>query len=300
MFIRYRTKGIFIKKEDRGEADQLFTIYTGGFGKLKVLGKGIRKIKSKLRSGAEIFFLSEIEFIQGKNYKTMTDAILLEKFSDMRDNLKRLAIACRISEVLDSLVRGQEVDQEIWQLLNESFEKLNNLKIENSLKIVYYYFLWNLFSILGYNAELYNCVLCRKKLVPNKLYFSPQEGGAICEKCFQKTNPVVDFGHPDEVGIIRPSPVVEFGQVSRRKRDTYNAKGSPNFTTGPSRSKIHYGAKKIEPEVIKILRLIIKRDWKILSKLKMEEDLKKSLKFVSENQLFHLTSNLTGVGPLSS
>jgi len=250
MFIRYRTKGIFIKKEDRGEADQLFTIYTGGFGKLKVLGKGIRKIKSKLRSGAEIFFLSEIEFIQGKNYKTMTDAILLEKFSDMRDNLKRLAIACRISEVLDSLVRGQEVDQEIWQLLNESFEKLNNLKIENSLKIVYYYFLWNLFSILGYNAELYNCVLCRKKLVPNKLYFSPREGGVICQKC------------SDAVGTK--------------------------------------GAKKIEPEVIKILRLIIKRDWKILSKLKMEEDLKKSLKFVSENQLFHLTSNLTGVGPPSS
>lgn len=272
MFIRYRTKGMFIKKEDRGEADQLFTIYTGGFGKLKVLGKGIRKIKSKLRSGAEIFFLSEIEFIQGKNYKTITDAILLEKFSDMRDNLKRLAIACRISEVLNNLVRGQEVDQEIWQLLNESFEKLNNLKIENcKLKIVYYYFLWNLFSILGYNAELYNCVLCQKKLVPNKLYFSPQEGGAICEKCFQKANPVVDFGHPDEVGIIRRS-----------------------------RSKIHYGAKKIEPEVIKILRLIIKRDWKVLSKLKMEDDLKKSLKFVSENYLFHLISNLTGVRPLSS
>ncbi|MBU4299449.1 DNA repair protein RecO [Patescibacteria group bacterium] len=249
MFEHYRTKGIFIKKEDRGESDQLFTIYTGGFGKLKVLGKGIRKITSKLRSGAEIFFLSEIEFIQGKNYRTLTDAIVLEKFSDMRDNLKRLAIACRISEVLDNLVRGQEVDQEIWQLLNESFEKLNNLKIdptlsrippsgknllnpaesEGKLKIVYYYFFWNLFSILGYQPELFNCVVCQKKLLPKNLYFNPKEGGVLCEKCF---------------------------------------------------AKIKKGL-EVEPEVIKILRLILERDWQILARLKVTNSEEKSLNLIS-------------------
>ena len=76
MFLNYRTKGFIFKKEDRGEADQLFTIYTKDFGKLEILGKAIRKISSKLRSGAETFYLSEIEFIQGKTYKTLTDAIL--------------------------------------------------------------------------------------------------------------------------------------------------------------------------------------------------------------------------------
>lgn len=46
MFVHYRTQGLFIKEEDRGEANQLFTIFTKDFGKLEILGKAIRKISS--------------------------------------------------------------------------------------------------------------------------------------------------------------------------------------------------------------------------------------------------------------
>lgn len=242
MFNRYRTKGIIIKKEDTGEADQLLTIYTKDFGRLEILGKGIRKIKSKLRSAAEIFYLSEIEFIQGRGYKTLTDAILIKRFSNLRKDLKRLALAYRISEICDNLVRGEEKDEKIWQLLIEAFEKLNNLSLVIShLSLLYYYFLWNFLSFLGYQPELFNCSLCQKKLIPDKLYFSPKEGGVICEKCFGKT-----------------------------KKEL-----------------------KIEPEVIKILRLILKRDWKILSRLKIEDSYQKSLKVVSAGYLSYINSFLS-------
>lgn len=245
MFEHYRTKGIIIKKEDRGEADQLLTIYTKDFGRLEILGKGIRKIKSKLRSGAEIFYLSEIEFIQGRGYKTLTDAILVKKFENLRKDLKKLALAYKIAEDLDNLVKGEEPDENIWQLLNECFIILNNWKIENSLKIIYYYFLWNLLPFLGYQPELFNCVLCQKKLIPVNLYFNPKEGGVICEKCSAKTK-----------------------------------KGL-----------------KIEPEVVKILRLILKRDWDILSRLKIEEPEERTLKVISSAYLAYM--NLTEVGSLS-
>ena len=89
MFFKYRTQGFILKKEDRGETDQLFTIFTRDFGKLEVLGKAIRKISSKLRSGMEIFYLSEIEFIQGKTYKTLTDIFLIKKFQNLRKNWRK-------------------------------------------------------------------------------------------------------------------------------------------------------------------------------------------------------------------
>lgn len=187
MFIHYRTRGFVLKKINRGEADQLFTIYTEDFGKLEILGKAIRKIKSKLRSGLEPFYLSEIEFIQGKGYKTLTDVVLIEKFGNIRRNLKRLKAAYRISDVLDDLIRNQEPDEKIWQLLAEVFEKLNSLKIENcKLEIVYYYFFWNFLSLLGYQPQLRDCSLCQKKLSFGKLYFSPKEKGIICPDCFKK------------------------------------------------------------------------------------------------------------------
>ena len=110
MFIHYRSQGFILKKENLSESDQLFTIYTEDFGKLEILGKAIRKIKSKLRSGADIFYLSDIEFIQGKTHKTLTDAIVIEKFENLRKHLKRLQIAYKIAEVFDELVKGQEKD----------------------------------------------------------------------------------------------------------------------------------------------------------------------------------------------
>ncbi|MBI2041661.1 MAG: recombination protein O N-terminal domain-containing protein, partial [Candidatus Nealsonbacteria bacterium] len=87
MAVHYRTEGIFLKKSDRAESDELFFVYTKDFGGLKVLGKAIRKITSKLKGGAQPFYLSEIEFIQGKTYKTLTDAVLIESFQNIRKDL---------------------------------------------------------------------------------------------------------------------------------------------------------------------------------------------------------------------
>ena len=249
MAVYYRTQGFIVKKTDRGEADQLFTIYTKDFGKLEILGKAIRKIKSKLRGGIELFYLSEIEFIQGKTYKTLTDAILIDKFENLRKSLRKLAIAYKISEVLDNLVKGQEPDESLWNLLNETFQKLNTSGTRRAgvkpitYNLIYHYFLWNLLSILGYQHELYNCAICQKKLIPEKLYFSSKEGGIICQSCFKK------------IKLGKPSQILQ------------------NKT---------WAGKEVKPETVKILRIILEKNWLTLSKLKIEKDFLKELASISK------------------
>lgn len=188
-FIHYRTEGIILKKENRGENDQLFTIYTKDFGKLEILGRAIRKISSKLRADVELFYISEIEFIQGKAYKTLTDAIAIGKLLNLRKDLERLGLAQAISDLLNDFLKGEERDERIWELLNEVFQKLDDLKFKISVpKLIYYYFLWNFLSLSGYGPELYSCSLCQKKLVPEELYFNQRVGGIICQDCFKKTS----------------------------------------------------------------------------------------------------------------
>jgi len=200
MFVHHRTHGFFIKKENRGEADQLFTVFTRDYGKVEILGKAIRKISSKLKQGAEIFYLSEIEFIQAKTYKTLTDAIPIDKFKDIRKNLKRLKIAHKISGVLDDLIKGQEADRKLWTLLLDVFQRLDNPSLLAShFLLIYYYFLWNFFAVLGYRPRLYNCSACHGKLFPDKLYFNSKEGGVICQVCFLKTK----LGRKMDQGIIK-------------------------------------------------------------------------------------------------
>ncbi len=238
MAVHYRTKGFFITEVDRGESDKLFVVYTKDFGKLKILGRAIRKIKSKLRAGARELCLSEVEFIQGKTHKTLTDTILIDSFPELRKDLEKLKVGFQISNVLDKLVKDEEKDEKIWELLNETFEKLSNYKllIVNN-QLLYHYFLWNLLSLLGYQPELYKCSSCGKELKPFQLCFSPEQGGVVCDRCAEKD-------------LI-----------------------------------------KIEPDTIKILRIILQKDWSVLLKLKVEEKDKELLKTISKDYLSFVLEN---------
>jgi len=187
MFLRYRTLGFVFKKENQGEANQIFKIFTKDFGKIEVLGRGIRKISSKLRSQIDIFYLSEIEFVQGRISKRLTDALLIEKFKNLRKSFKKLSIAYQICAVLDRLIKGEEREERIWNLILKTFHNLDDPNLHlTPLDLHYYYFFWNLISILGHQPELYFCCICQKRVKPEKIYFSEKEGGLVCPLCFRR------------------------------------------------------------------------------------------------------------------
>lgn len=236
MFTHYRTKGFILKKIDRGEADQVLTVYTEKFGKLDIVARSSRKIKSKLRGNTDIFCISEIEFIQGKRNKTLTDAVLIKDFKEIKRYEERLKAAFKISEIISKLVKGQESDEKIWSLLDEVFEKLNNWTIGNS-PIIYHYFLWNFLSILGYRAELYYCSLCQGKIVSEDIFLNIKEGGLICSSCQKELKETV----------------------------------------------------KITPNAVKIARLLLKKEWPILKRLKIDEEDIQAVDFFSNHYLIEYT-----------
>ena len=192
MFIRYRTRAVFFKKENLREADKLFTVYTEKFGKILVLGKSIRKIKSKLAAGAQLFCLSEIEFIQGRAYKTLTDVILINKFEKVLTDYQKLELAYEMSDNLNSFLPLEQKDLKIWQLLLSFLKNFDNFSLncqdscfEKHL-FYYYFFLWNFFSALGYKPQLYSCLICKKRLCGNSFWFLTNHGSIVCKDCFRE------------------------------------------------------------------------------------------------------------------
>jgi DNA repair protein RecO (recombination protein O) len=203
MFFRYRTEAFSFKKEDTGEFDELFSFYTKDFGKIEVLARGIKKMKSKLRGSVDLFTLSKIEFVQGKTFKTLTDALLIERFNSIKKNLFKLKLVFAISDFLDSLLIAQEKDEKIWNLIIETLFLIENSKNEISLlRIYYYYFFWNLVSFLGYKPELYFCFFCQKRIRPNKIYFIPSEGSLVCQSCAKKGENLIKV-EPETIKILR-------------------------------------------------------------------------------------------------
>jgi DNA repair protein RecO (recombination protein O) len=234
MALKYKTRAFIFKKDDLNEADRIFSVFTDDFGRLDIFAKAIRKTASKLRSGIDTFFMSEIEFIQGKNRKTLTDASKIEKFDNIFQDLEKYKIANKIGEVLDNFLKGQEKDKAVFDLLIEIFSKLedNSLKTKNH-QLVYQYFFWNFLSLQGYKSEVNNCAACQSKLNPYNIYFSNKGGGIVCKKC----------------------------------------------------STLDKNSRKINSDVAKILRLIFKKNWQIISKLKVEPSSQKLLEDISENTI---------------
>ena len=233
MISKYRTQGFVFKKDTRAESDQTFAVFTKDFGRLELRAKAIKKITSKLRKDFDIFYFSEIEFIQGRSYKTLTDANKIKKIN-AGENLNKLSVLCRISDVLDMFIKGQEKDDATFDLLVEFLGKLGDAsELLKNHQLVFYYFFWNFISLQGYKIEVDNCAGCRSKLNPENLYFSSKMGGIICSKCLSADS----------------------------------------------------GAKKINSDIVKILRIIFKKDWDIISKLKVEPYSQNLMEDISQNAI---------------
>ena len=61
-----KTIAIVLKRIDYGEADRIVTVLTPDAGKLSLMAKGARRVKSKLAGGIELLSTSEINYIAGK------------------------------------------------------------------------------------------------------------------------------------------------------------------------------------------------------------------------------------------
>jgi len=231
MFIHHRTKGFVLKENERGEADKVFLVFTEDFGQIEVLAKGVRKIKSKLRGNIPLFSISEIEFVQGSVYKTLTDASLIDDFESIGKDLKKAEITSQIAETFTQLIKGEEKDLKIWSLLKETFETLNNSVLASTHRwLIFYYFLWRFFSILGYQPELYQCSFCREELRPEELYFSFR-GGALCPVCSQKQKEVIEV-NVNTIKILREilkRNLIGFLKIKIGEKDQKNLKTISDF-----------------------------------------------------------------------
>ena len=146
-----KTEGIILKAVDQGELDRLLTIYTKEFGKIRVMARGIKKVESKLRYSLEPFSLSQLILVEGRNFKIVKNAVLVNEFASIRKDLKKIKVVYKIIELLDELIIGEEKDENIWDLLIQTFKIIEGSP--TSFSVVFKKFREKLFELLGYDPK---------------------------------------------------------------------------------------------------------------------------------------------------
>ncbi len=115
----FYTPAILLKKTDRAEADQLFSIYTRHRGKVIAVGRGSKKISSKLNGHVQPFAIMNVMVAPGKASDHLAGVEIVTHFSSIRDNFRKIIIASYALELVDKFTKPGQTDIRIFELLEE-------------------------------------------------------------------------------------------------------------------------------------------------------------------------------------
>ncbi|MBR3180791.1 DNA repair protein RecO [Candidatus Saccharibacteria bacterium] len=120
-----RTHAIVLRRTNYGEADRIINFLTEQ-GPVSVIARGVRKEKSKLAGGVELFCMSEITVHKGLNNRLgiLTSAKMLEHYNNIVYKLPELELASFVMKKIGGVAENS-TSSEYFDLLHQILAALN-------------------------------------------------------------------------------------------------------------------------------------------------------------------------------
>lgn len=166
-----RTKAIVLRRTNYAEADRILQLLTPEHGKLSVIAKGVRREKSKLAGGIELFAICDISIIPGKgDMGTLTSSRLDTFYSHIIEEYDRLQFGY---EAIKQVSQTAEVvsDPAFFELLSTTFASLDDVEIND--KVTAAWFWLQLAILLGVGLNLSTDDNGMKLVEESRYNFSP-------------------------------------------------------------------------------------------------------------------------------
>lgn len=146
------TTGAVLARTNYGEADRIVTLLTPDHGKVRVMARGVRKAKSKLAGGIELFSVSDITFARGKGeIGTLVSTRLKTHFGRLLGDIDRTMEAYELIKLLDKSTEDS-CEPEYFELLTELFAALDDIRLPMAL--VRTWFFARLLNLHGFSPDL--------------------------------------------------------------------------------------------------------------------------------------------------
>jgi DNA repair protein RecO (recombination protein O) len=157
---------IVLRRTNYGEADRIVTFLTPA-GKVKAMVKGVRRSKSKLAGGIELFSESTITFLQTSgDLQRIISTRLEEHWDGIIGDLQRMMFGYEAMKILDKIVE-EEADRAYYELLKYTLSALGDVELD--LRLVEIWFYLRLLDQVGHTPNL-NTDKNGKKLNAESLY----------------------------------------------------------------------------------------------------------------------------------
>jgi DNA repair protein RecO (recombination protein O) len=184
-----KSEAVILKMFNWSESSRTVVFFTRDFGKLPLVDKGGRSLKSK-RGRLLRFARLEITFYSSQKESNgyISDCEMLKSYSlEAEGSLGRLAYASAACELLYLLLPERESHPSLYAYLLTFLQKVQDVDKHN-LTAVFLTFFLRTMSQLGYHPSLAYCAGCGKEaegfvLPGDRALFSPQRGGLVCPSC---------------------------------------------------------------------------------------------------------------------
>ena len=177
----YRDEAVVLRTQKLGEADRIVTFLTRRHGRVRAVGKGVRRTRSKFGSRLEPFMQVDVQFARGRSLDVVTQVETIAPHGDtIAGDYARYTAGTAMLETAERLV-AEEMEPAVQQYLL----LVAGLRVlasgDRDAALVLDSFLLRSLALAGYAPTFSDCARCGAP-GPHRA-FSAGAGGMLCGSC---------------------------------------------------------------------------------------------------------------------
>lgn len=182
-------RGLLTDATDYRENSRMVSLLTAEYGCISACAHNCRKAGAPLLAATQPLVCGEYELHESRGQYTLRACDITETFFPLRESVEKYQMALAMAAISRAAAPEGESCESTYRLLLVTLSHL--AYAQQNPKDILLYFLAHLFRLAGHSPALTHCALCQTDLRgESKLYFSAEQGGAVCPACARLALPV--------------------------------------------------------------------------------------------------------------
>ena len=180
---------LVLRTTDWSESSRIATLWTREFGKVRVLAKGGRRLKSSFENALDLLTLCSIVLLRKSSggLDLLTEAQVAQRFPRLGNNLEALYAAYYVAELLDDWTEENDPHPALFDLAVDTLRGLGGAEPSDDVSAGrrVMRFEVQLLAELGYRPVVEGCAGCGSTADVGDVavVFSVAAGGVLCRAC---------------------------------------------------------------------------------------------------------------------
>ena len=173
-----KVEGVIVSELDWQETSKIINVVTKEYGRIGMIAKGARQLKSKLRTGTMMMTHGIFDiYYKPDKLSILKEVEVKNDYPHIKNDLNKLASASFVIDIFNQVIKNDF--EKAWY--NDFIATLNKIDEGYDANIITNIFMLKVMQMLGIMPELNSCISCNDKA--NIVTFSIIKGGFVCHNC---------------------------------------------------------------------------------------------------------------------